>query len=151
MSDGQTNGNGAHVLAPTEYATFKIGGRELKVPALNLWDLEQSRDDIRSLSPEMPWTEYAATVIRIVARKLSDDDKQKEQALWESLLKGCSYAEAQGIAGSFGELLTVTGFLGQADQTDSPLGDQTLSLGTGTATESQPNLPLPLESSTSSS
>lgn len=139
-------GNGMSVdgmgSPPSETATFRIGGRDLKVPALTLWDLELNREDMQSLSPQMRWTEYGATVIRIVARKLKDGGDW--EPFCEALQRSCSVKEARELSVQFNDLLRVSGFeMGEAEAAveENP--------GTGTLTESQPNLPSPSETPTS--
>lgn len=138
MADEPTiNGNLTSLASPDEFATFTIGGRELKVDALTLWDLEESKDDIRALTPDMPWTSYASAVVRIVARKLKPE---AGESFAEALLQSCSVPEARNISASFNVLWRLSGFdLGEEEATD----ETAASPGTGTSTESPPNLPSP--------
>lgn len=136
-------GNGQSIddmgVPPNETATFRIGGRDLVVPALTLWDLEQSSDLIRGLTADMPWPEYATRVVRIISRKLNEDNPL---AFGDALLKSCSVKEGQGLAVAFGRLLSVSGF------DDAPGEAEAASPGTGTSTELPPNSPSPSETQT---
>jgi hypothetical protein len=135
-----SNGHAVDDMAvpPNETAVFRIGKVDIKVPALTLWDVEVSGADIRSLDPEMPWSTYAATIVRIIARKLKPD---VFDAYAEALQRSCSVEEARNLSIAFNDLLRVSGFPMPAEPA--------IDLGTGTSTELQPNLPLPSESSTS--
>lgn len=121
-------------FGPEEFVTFRIGGRDMKVGALTLWDLEASRDDIMSMGPETPWMQYAAMVVRIIARKLKPE-------VWESycegLLKSCSGAEARNLVVPFGELLRVSGIVGEPQAAEETAE---VPFGTGTLIESPQNL-----------
>jgi hypothetical protein len=124
MAD-EVNGNSLD-----EFATFKIGGREIKVSALTLWDLEQSRSDIQGMTPDTVWTEYAAKVVRIIARKTSPE---AWESLAEQMMKACSAGEARNLAAQFNDLWRVSGLMGEAEAV------QEATSGTGTSTESPPN------------
>jgi hypothetical protein len=134
--------NGHDALAsPTEFAKFRIGGRDIEVGALTLWDLETSKDEILSLSGDTTVFTYAATCVRIIARKLKPE---ASDSYAEALLKSCSVSEARNIGASFTELWRISGFdVGEAEAA------QEVSPGTGTSTESPPNSPLPFENQTS--
>ncbi len=140
----ETNGHDTDMpLSPGEYVDFRIGGRDIRVPALTLWDLEQSRDDIRSLSPAMWWTEYASTVLRVIARKLKPD--APPETIVEGWQKACVMGEANQIIPTWNKLMEASGF--KLGDDARPLAET--SPGIGTSTESPPNSPLPSESSTS--
>jgi hypothetical protein len=146
MADEHVNGaNGAAngAAGPDEYATFRIGGRDLKVGALTLWDLEQSRADLQDMNPDTPWTQYATTVVRIIARKLRPD---AWEPFAESLAKSCTGPEARNLTSSFNDLWRVSGLMGEAEAAQE---ETTVSPGTGTLTESPPNSPLPSANQTS--
>lgn len=129
-----TNGalNGA--MSPDEFAVFRIGGRDLKVGALTLWDLEQSQNDIQGMSPDTPWITYAANVVRIISRKLKPE---AWESFAEGLLKSCTAGDARDLASSFNDLWRVSGLMGEAE---AATGAETV-VGTGTSTESPPNSP----------
>lgn len=136
MAEGNGLAKDGMIAPPNESAPFRIGGRTLNVPALTLWDLELSKDDMQALTPEMAWTTYATTVIRIIARKLKEDNPRE---FGDALLKSCSVDEARNKATEFTELLRVSGFeMGEAVAA-------TPENGTGTSTESPPNSPSPSE------
>lgn len=136
MADDEKGVNGVVV---DEFAIFRIGGRDIKVGAMTLWDLEQSRQDIQSISAEMPWTQYAATVVRIIARKLQPETYE---AMAEGLQKACSAREARDLATSFNELWRVSGLMGEVEAAieEAPVTMEESS-GTGTSIESPPNSP----------
>ena len=144
MADEQQLMNGAALnglAGPDEYATFRIGGRDIKVGALTLWDLDQSREDLQGMNPDTPWTQYAATIVRIIARKLKPE---MWEAFAEGLLKSCTAGEARNLAVAFNDLWRVSGLMGEAEAANM----ETLP-GTGTLTESPPNSPSPSETPTS--
>jgi hypothetical protein len=136
MADNGMNGAALNgIAAPDEFAVFRIGGRDIKVGALTLWDLQESAEDIQKMDPTTPWTQYAATVVKIVARKLQPE-------AWESyaegLLKSCSAREARDLAVAFNKLWEVSGLMGEDEAATT---EATKVLGTGTSIESPPNLP----------
>jgi hypothetical protein len=141
MAEGNGKSIDGMATPPNESAKFKIGGRVLVVPALTLWDLELSRDEIQSLTPEMQWSTYATTVVKIIARKLNEDNTTPYA---EALLRSCSIEEAMAKAVEFNELLRVSGF--EMGEVVAATGTS----GTGTSTESQQNSPSPSDSQTSS-
>jgi len=136
------DGNGTVALPET--SVFRIGGRDIRVPSLSLWDLEVSKRDIMLLSPELDWIEYGFTVVRIVARKIvSDKDDAGDietatLALSKEMSKKCSVEEIRNLTSAMNDLLRVSGFVmpGEAEAANP---------GTGTLTESPPNSPLPLD------
>jgi hypothetical protein len=143
MADGNGNGHDTDIsgaaLGVGEYVPFTIGGREIRVPALSLWDLEQSREDIRSLDVGMYWTEYAATVLRIIARKLGNVDNYLPMS--EAWMKSCTVKEANGITPAFNQLLALSGFENAAATDPLASEEAEASPGTGTSDESPPNSP----------
>lgn len=145
-----SNGEAMDMTAPpSETATFRIGGRDLVVPALTLWDLEISREQITSMSPDMSWSEYAANVIKVVAAKLKPDHANE---FAESLQKSCSVREARELATQFSRLLFVSGF--DIPDPDAPVGEDSATVehpGIGTLTESSQNSPSPSDVSTPTS
>jgi hypothetical protein len=140
MADGNGKSIDGMATPPNEHAIFRIGGRDLIIPALTLWDLEVSRTDITTLTADMPWSLYATQVVRIISRKLNEDNPTE---FGDALLKSCSVPEARNLATQFTELLRVSGFeMGEAEATvENP--------GTGTSTESQQNSLSPSETPTS--
>src|SRR5215469_1589959 len=137
-------GNGMSIdgmaVPPSETASFVVGGATLQVPALTLWDLELSRTEMQALTPDLVWSTYAATVVKIIARKLRPEHADE---FAEALLRKCSVREAQNLAVAFNTLLAVSGFeMGEAEAVAE-------SSGTGTSIESPQNSPSPSEFPTS--
>lgn len=109
-----------------ESAKFTIGGEEYNVPAMRFLALEELKDKIQSLGPDLPWMEYSHNVLEIVAHQLNIS--------YEELAAKCTGKEAMTIATPMNELLRVSGFdfAGEAAAvTESP--------GIGTSTSSPPN------------
>lgn len=86
----------------------------------------------------MYWTTYAATVLKIVARKMGTVDNYLPMA--EAWMKSCTVKEANAITPSFNKLLALSGFEG-ADAASPLAQGEAESPGTGTSTESPPNSP----------
>lgn len=115
----------SEIVIPHETANFRIGGRDIAVPALNLEVLDSMKDVIKSLDFEMTIVEYAKTVISVIVALRPDLNA-------ETLRKQCSFPEAKNLIAAWSGLLDVSGFnLGEAEAA-SP--------GTGTLTGSSPNL-----------
>ncbi len=120
----KTNGNGhamdgmtIPLMAPTESATFKIGGQDVMVPALNLYTLGRCKDLLLVMTPDMNWVTYADHVMQIIAITLEDI---RPELTLDSLRKACSVPEIRELSASMNELLTVSGFnaaVGEADAT----------------------------------
>lgn len=126
------------VASPNEFAVFRIGGRDLKVGALTLWDLEQSQTDLQGLLESAGgnlWTQNSMSVVRIIARKLKPE---AWESYAEALSKSCTGREALGLISSFNVLWQVSGLMGEAEAATEATEVQS---GTGTSTESPPNSP----------
>lgn len=113
------------------FTIFTIGGEEYRVPALNLFVLEQCQDEINALGPDLTWIEYAQNSIRIIRLALED---AYPDLTYEALSRVCSVPEMRGLIPSMTELLRTSGFLmGEAEATaESP--------GIGTLSPPSPNL-----------
>jgi len=146
-----SNGNGAQWLGPRlatshETATFKIGGQDIEVPALNLFVMDKVKDQLLTLGPNLDWISYAVNVIHIVYMSLKDSHPEMTTTE-DEFLKACSLKEMRELPQEMNVLLDISGF----EATQSPEapaegpkaeGPQP---GTGTSPDSSPNLP-PTES-----
>lgn len=134
------------LASPNETTVFRIGGRDLKVPPLTLWDLEISADEIAEMKPNTRWSRYATLVVSVVVRQLNPDRPEIWDELTKSMAKSCSVAEARALSRTFDDLLSNSGFVAPGEEEAATPSD-----GTGTSTESLPNSPSPLDASTSDS
>lgn len=113
-----------------DFAVFKIGGEELKVPPLNFYFLNKCKESLLALGPDLIWIDYAEHVLRIVASVLSES---APEITLESLMRKCSVPEMRELPTSMSELLEISGF----SMGETPAAE--VSDGTGTSTPSSPN------------
>jgi hypothetical protein len=128
----ESNGHSPDGMAlPSEYQDFMIGGKAIRVRELRLSDLDLAREPILALDGGLWWADYAMKVCQIISIIHPEYGTGKE------LMDQCSIPEARGLAESWGNLLTKSGFnpVGEAEAataTESP--------GTGTSTQSSQSL-----------
>lgn len=123
-------------VAPTEHATFTFGIDEVKVPALTLWDLQETKFLFDQIEAGQDWRLYAAVVVKIVAFIKAGEDATNETraALASAFMKKCTVQQSRGISDQMNAWLKISGFdMGEDVATEA-------SLGTGTLTPSSPNL-----------
>jgi len=90
-----------------DFVNFRIGGKDVKVPAINLEALERCTDDMKLLSPEMTGFEYARCVLRIVASVLDIDANE--------IIAHTLAGEVSKLPETMVELLKISGFdMGEA-------------------------------------
>lgn len=104
--------------------TFVIAGREYAVPPLNLYLLDQCKDEINALDPGLAFVDYSKSVLKIVATSLD-----QPELLSPETMKNISIPEMRGLVTSMSDLLTNSGFQ-----------EATVAIpGTGTSNLSSPN------------
>jgi hypothetical protein len=137
MADG--NGKTADMsippMAPSEYVDFIIGGTQIRVRALTLFDLERTKPYIQALVPG-DWIGYASNIVSMIAELTAPSDGVGEpEATRIKLSRACSASEAMGLAATLNELFAKSGLItGEAEATRE-------NSGIGTLTPSSPSLP----------
>lgn len=121
--------------------TFKIGGKDVRVPALTLSTLDTRDEEMRAIGTPMPIREYAKTVLRIAATSV-EAEKTGEEAdptpeaidvTYRRWYRTIKFDEIQGLSNSMDQLLINSGYTlpGEAEAATTEA-----SPGTGTLTES---------------
>ena len=118
-----TKSNG-HAELPWPSVNFRIGGRDLAVPAIGFLDMEEVEESLKALGPTIPTREYIGHVLAIVAHLVAREHPElTAEVLTRRLLAG----EVSGIALTMNDLLRVSGF---------PMPAAVENPGTGTLTGS---------------
>jgi len=131
-TDGM-NGAAVSFDLKKETSPFKIGGKEIPVPVMSMWDIKRLRERI-DMDTDIHWIDMADRILRIVAILLAPDEADDASATHAALLKACSMEEMRGLGASYNELLKASGFImGEAEPPE-----QAANRGTGTSTESPP-------------
>jgi len=136
------NGNGISTngMAPpaisfdlkVETSPFTIGGRQIDVPLMRLWEIKRQRPRMDSITRDMNWLDYSEVVLHIVAVQLAPDEPDDASATFAALMRACSMDEMRGLDAAYTTLLRASGFiLGEAEA-----AQEAASPGTGTSTES---------------
>ena len=122
-------------VAPTEHAIFTFGTDEIKVPALSLWDLQETKPLFDEIETGMDWRLYAATVVKIVAFVKAGEDATAEtrSALANVFMKKCTVEQTRQMSVQMNAWLKVSGF----DMGEDLAAEA--SPGTGTLMPSSPN------------
>ncbi len=121
------------MILPRQTVPFTIGGETVLVPSLRFWDMDELKDELKALTPEAYWVDYAGAVLRIVAHQVADS---RPELTYDELKKRCGAGEAMGLAATMNSLLWASGFPQPAAET-APANP-----GTGTSIGSAPVLPL---------
>lgn len=127
MAHGNGHAVGGMMVPPTEHVTFKIGNRDIVVPAMSLADLERIKKQWFAMS-STDWVSNASSILEIVGILISE---REPELTFDILRSHCSAGEAIGLPKSFNELLEKSGLILGETQAASP--------GTGTSTDLPPN------------
>ena len=121
-----------HADLPWPSVDFRIGGRDLAVPAIGFMDMDELDGFIRALGPQQSTREYVTNVMHILAHLLAHEQPGlTAEGLTRRLLAG----EVNGFVMATTELLRASGFTIPAA---TPVPENP---GTGTSTGSVPGLP----------
>lgn len=136
--------NGAH--PPPEAVTFTIGGEEIRVPVMMFQDLDECKDLLQGMTPDLNWITYAGKVMEVVAHQCvayahedldTVDREGLARELYAKFRKTCRADEAELLAGRMNDLLRRSGFR-IPEVATLPVEN----LGTGTSTLSSSASPL---------
>ncbi len=131
--DGSTNGHSADGMAmPRKTVVFRIGEEDLAVPSLKFQDMDDVKDSMRAMTPELYWLDYAGHVLRVVAHQMTIVAGRPDLT-FEVLRERCTAGEATKLAGQMNELLWASGF-------PRPPETPAETLGTGILISSAPDL-----------
>lgn len=135
--NGFADGAGQPALSVPERINFSIGGKDVPVRAMQLFDLQCCKEYILALDPTLDKITYGTLVLNILAYMTSPEDSPLEvlDAKAKAMAKSCSGKELLALPTRMNELLGISGFdaPGEAEAGASP--------GTGTSTELSPNSP----------
>lgn len=123
LSNGHSKDMSVPPMAPSEFVDFRIGGQDIRVKVLTLWDLERVKDKLLNLGPGGDWITYSVDLTRIIATLTAVSPETPEE-LAERLMKACSMGEARDLPTAMTDLLTKSGFLtpGEAEAAAANLG-----------------------------
>jgi len=128
----EENGHAADgMILPRQMVPFVIGGEAIDVPSLRFWDMDELKEQLKAMTPDAHWVEYAGNVLRVVAHQLTDT---RPELTFDELKKRCSGGEATALAAAMNELLWASGF-------PKPPETPAENSGTGTSTGSVPASP----------
>lgn len=136
---------------PTETVTFVIGGQNIEVPALTLWAMENVKDELLALGPDLDFIAYARNVVRIVYKLLKMAHGPEVEFEESDMMKACSVAEMRDLAPTMNRLLGISGFdAGPTTGAETPVAPEAPESGAGTSTSLSPDSP-PRESAAETS
>lgn len=95
---------------PSETTTFVIGGQSIEVPALTLWAMENVKDELLALGPDLDFIAYARNVVRIVFKLLKMSHGADIDFEEQDMMKACSVEEMRQLAPTMNRLLGISGF-----------------------------------------
>ncbi len=133
--DGSTNGHATDGMAmPRKTVAFRIGEEDLAVPSLKFQDMDDVKDSMRAMTPDLYWLDYAGHVLRIVAHQMTTVAGRPELT-YEVLRERCTAGEATALATQMNELLWESGFPRPPENPEETLGTGIL---ISSAPDSQP-------------
>ena len=132
--DGNGNGHAVDGMAlPRKTVIFRIGDEDVAVPSLRFQDMDEVKESLRAMTPDLYWLDYAGHVLRVVAHQMTTVAGRPELT-FEALRARCTGGEAGNLATQMNELLWASGF-------PRPPENPAENPGTGTSTGSVPVSP----------
>jgi hypothetical protein len=126
--------------------TFRIGGKDVRVPALTLSALEMLESEMALIDTGAKIREYTKAVLRVIATSIEvarageerDPEPAEIQTTYDKFRRRIIFGEMSNMAVQMNELLINTGYVlrGEAEAAKTEANP-----GTGTSTESPPNSP----------
>ena len=130
--DGNGNGHSADgMMLPRKTVVFRIGEEDLAIPSLRFQDMDEVKESIQAMTPDLYWLDYAGHVLRIVAHQIA---ATRPDLTFDALRARCSGGEATNLATQMNELLWASGF-------PRPPETPAVNPGTGTSILSAPESP----------
>jgi hypothetical protein len=126
--------------------TFRIGGKDVRVPALTLSALEMLESEMALIDTGATVRDYTKAVLRVIATSIEvekageerDPEPEAIQATYDRFRRRIIFGEMSNLAIQMNQLLISTGYVlrGEAEAAKTEANP-----GTGTSTESPPSLP----------
>jgi hypothetical protein len=130
--DGSGNGHSTDgMMLPRKTVVFRIGEEDLAVPSLRFQDMDDVKESLKLMEPNLYWLDYAGHVLRVVAHQMAPT---RPELSFEELRARCTGGEATNLATQMNELLWASGF-------PRPPETPAESPGTGTSTGAVPASP----------
>ena len=137
----EENGHATDGMAlPRQTVEFTIGNEKIPVPSLRFWDMDELKNELRAMTPETHWVDYAGMVLKIISHQL---ESTRPELTFDELKRRCSGGEAVNLAATMNLLLWASGFPKPAETAPaSGIGTLTGYVSASPSGESAEEIPL---------